>query len=97
MLIVEMLMAGMVVAAGPPQAVKPSLIAPQTKQQTLASRDPAEVARCNGGAVMHAIDKAPPPQARQLGDLPKANFELMVNRRIDGCVAPRIVGYSVGK
>lgn len=32
-----------------------------------------------------------------LGDLPKANHEKTVLRVIDGCTAPLIVGYEVGR
>jgi hypothetical protein len=32
-----------------------------------------------------------------LGDLPKANHEKAVLRTVDGCAAPVVVGYQVGR
>ncbi|MDB5446900.1 MAG: hypothetical protein JWQ97_2217, partial [Phenylobacterium sp.] len=32
---------------------------------------------------------------RKLGDLPKANLEIAVDRRVGGCPAPVIVRYDV--
>lgn len=36
-----------------------------------------------------------PARMLRLGDLPAANLELMVLRRIDGCVSPAIVRHGV--
>ncbi|WP_293681861.1 hypothetical protein [uncultured Phenylobacterium sp.] len=36
-------------------------------------------------------------QPRRLADLPKPNLERTVLRTIDGCAAPAIVAYSVGR
>lgn len=33
----------------------------------------------------------------RLGDLPKANHEKAVLRVVDGCAAPLVVGYGVGR
>jgi hypothetical protein len=48
--------------------------------------DPALLYRQDGKARM-----------RSLGDLPKANHEKAVLRTIDGCTAPVVVGYEVGR
>ncbi len=36
-------------------------------------------------------------KASVLGELPKANHEKTVLRTIDGCAAPLVVGYEVGR
>jgi hypothetical protein len=101
-MIVEMMMAGMVVAAGPPQAAKPSLIPPHRQrvwpQSLVIGRDPVEVARCNGGAVTDAAwkrERGPEqPRPRRLGELPRASLERTVMRKVDGCVVPVIIRYE---
>lgn len=36
-------------------------------------------------------------RASQLGQLPKAHHEKAVARTVDGCAAPLVVGYDVGR
>ncbi|MBJ7412389.1 MAG: hypothetical protein JHD15_18805 [Phenylobacterium sp.] len=48
--------------------------------------DPALLYRDNGKAKMSALSR-----------LPKANHEKAVLREIDGCAAPLVVGYEVGR
>lgn len=45
-------------------------------------------------ALLRPQDRAA-VKARRLGDLPKANMEIAINRSVSGCSAPLIVSYEV--
>jgi hypothetical protein len=45
-------------------------------------------------ALLRPQDRAA-VKARRLGDLPKANKEIAINRSVSGCSAPLIVSYEV--
>jgi hypothetical protein len=48
-------------------------------------------------AAANAARGATPTQVQTLNKLPKANYEIAVDRQIGGCVAPVVVSYQVGK
>ncbi len=90
------LFAAMTVAAAPAADAAPrALVAPRplaapSSDACSAGRyqiaDRAQLYRDDGRA-----------RASQLGQLPKANHEKAVARTIDGCAAPLVVGYDVGR
>ncbi len=92
MLLLELL-ATVAVAAAPQTSALQAAPAPRPASVI----DIGRVARCDGRQFIQVADKAPAPPARRLGDLPKANFELAVNRTVGGCVKPAVVSYGVGK
>ena len=70
----------------------------------LLAQSPLQPARaCEPGMLHTSADPAllmrpqdwPAARARKLGELPKANLEIAVERRRDGCPAPLIVRYAV--
>jgi len=94
MLLLELLMAGAVAAA--PQTSAPKA-APAAKVVLPVQINLGRLPRCDGREFLHVADKAQPPEAKRLGDLPMANLERTVNRTVNGCVKPAVVSYSVGK
>lgn len=87
------LLAAMTVAATPTADPRPSMsmIDPSARPVCKSDgryqiADPALLYRNDGKARM-----AP------LGALPKANHEKAVLRTVDGCTAPVVVGYQVGR
>ncbi len=90
------LFAAMTVAAAPAADAKPRvLVVPR-----LLAAQPSDV--CAAGryeiadrALLYRDDGRARPSA--LGQLPKANHEKAVARTIDGCAAPLVVGYEVGR
>lgn len=63
-------------------------------QPRLACQTRPTAAAAGAGALMRPQDwRAARP--RKLGDLPKANLEIAVDRRVGGCPAPVIVRYDV--
>jgi len=78
-----------------------SAAAPPPEVRVFRDRAPATVCRSQGRyeiadpALLYRHDgKA---KMAQLGDLPRANHEKAVLRTIDGCAAPMVVRYGVGR
>lgn len=88
------LLAAMTVAAAPqPVVLRPraSVLSPPptaacTANGTYQAGWESSLAHRNGRVVVQRLDQ-----------LPKANLEIAVARTIDGCAAPVIVRYSVGR
>jgi len=88
------LLAAMIVAASPvPVEVKPHMAMVDSSARPACKAngryeiaDPALLYRNDGQA-----------RATSLGQLPKANHEKAVLRTVDGCAAPVVVGYEVGR
>src|SRR4051812_21581969 len=55
-----------------------------------------EVTQASGLSLLRPQDRSA-VKARKLADLPKANLEIAVERRVGGCPAPVIVRYDVGR
>ncbi|WP_296596873.1 hypothetical protein [Phenylobacterium sp.] len=64
---------------------------------------PADTPACKTNGRYEVADRAllyrnkGRAKASVLGELPKANHEKTVLRTIDGCAAPLVVGYEVGR
>lgn len=90
------LFAAMTVAAAPAVDARPRvLVAPR-----LLAAQPSDA--CSAGryeiadrALLYRDDGR--ARASQLGQLPKAHHEKAVVRTVDGCAAPLVVGYEVGR
>jgi len=87
------LLAAMTVAATPTAEARPrvAMVDPATRPVCKSNgryeiADPALLYRHDGKA-----------RISPLGALPKANHEKAVLRTIDGCAAPVVVGYQVGR
>lgn len=87
------LLAAVTLAAAPPTIVTP---------RAYVTDDPARpVCKSNGRyeiadpALLYRHDE--PARASTLAQLPKANHEKAVLRTVDGCAAPVVVGYEVGR
>ena len=87
------LLAAMTVAATPTADPRPrvAMVDPATRSVCKSNgryeiADPALLYRHDGKA-----------RVSPLGALPKANHEKAVLRTIDGCAAPVVVGYQVGR
>jgi hypothetical protein len=87
------LLAAMTVAATPAAEARPSM----------AMVEPATRPACKSNGRYEIADRAllyrhdGKARMSQLGDLPKANHEKTVLRTVDGCAAPVVVGYRVGR
>lgn len=79
------------VAATPAADARPSLFFSDAPKPACKANGRYEIAE---PALLYRKGRA---KASVLGDLPKANHEKAVLRTIDGCAAPLVVGYEVGR
>lgn len=92
------LLLAMSVAASTPQAAAPDRpLVFSNRLNFVPSACRAGVTTASGAgptALLRPQDRAA-VKARRLGDLPKANKEIAINRSVSGCSAPLIVSYEV--
>jgi hypothetical protein len=80
-----------------------SAVAPPMEVRVFRDRDRPGVTVCRSQGRFEVSDPAllyrhdGKAKIARLGDLPKANHEKAVLRTVDGCAAPMVVGYGVGR
>lgn len=93
------LLAAMTIAAAP-EPVAPGR-APLGPRASLLSPAPTAACRAHGtyqaGWEPSLAQRSGRVAMQRLDDLPKANLELAVLRTVNGCAAPAVVAYSVGR
>ncbi len=73
------------IATSPPWFVAPQQVC-RRQGAVQTSYEPALLLRPQDRAAI---------RLQRLGDLPKANFEIAVERQIGGCASPVVIGYRV--
>jgi hypothetical protein len=95
---IALLLAMSVTAAAPPVAAapdRPLVFRNRLNFVPSACRAGVTTASDAGPATLLRPQDRAEIKARRLGDLPKANKEIAINRSVSGCSAPLIVSYEV--